>query len=70
MRIFHKYQPLLIAKHVKGFFSGRLYIHGRGAFSYTMGLLVMPDNAKARHKETVLEINRLIAQMQIPNATA
>ncbi|WP_417614885.1 DUF1107 domain-containing protein [Oceanisphaera sp.] len=70
MRIFHKYQPLLIAKHVKGFFSGRLYIHGRGAFSYAKGLLVMPENAKPRHKETVQEINRLIAQMQAPTAMA
>ena len=70
MRIFHKYQPLLIAKHVKGFFSGRLYIHGRGAFSYAMGLLVLPENAKQRHKETVEEINQLIAQMQTPAAMA
>lgn len=64
MRIFHKYQPVLIAKHVKAFFSGRLFIHGRGAFHYAQGLLVMPDNPQPRHKETVYEINQLITQMQ------
>ncbi|MFD1009120.1 DUF1107 domain-containing protein [Oceanisphaera ostreae] len=64
MRIFQKYQPLLVAKHVKVFFSGRLYIHGRGAFSYAKGMIVMPDNAKPEHKKTVKEINQLITQMQ------
>lgn len=64
MRIFQKYQPLLVAKHVKGFFSGRLYIHGRGAFNYAQGLLVPPSDAKPRHQETVQEINLLIAELQ------
>ncbi len=64
MRIFNKYQPLLIAKYVKTFFSGRLYIHGRGAFSYAKGILVMPENADDRHRRTVQEINQLIGKMQ------
>ena len=64
MRIFQKYQPLLVAKHVKGFFSGRLYIHGRGAFRYAQGMLVMPDNAKPQHQDTVREVNQLISEMQ------
>lgn len=65
MRTFQKYQPFLIAKHVKGFFSGRLYIHGHGAFSYAKGVLIMPDDAKPEHKAMVKEINQLIRQMQI-----
>ena len=64
MRIFQRYQPLLVAKHVKGFFSGRLFIHGRGGFSYAQGRLVLPEDAKPRHQETVQEINQLIAELQ------
>ncbi|MGB5854673.1 MAG: DUF1107 family protein [Oceanisphaera sp.] len=30
-----------------------MYIHGRGAFSYAKGMIVMPDNAKPEHKKTV-----------------
>ena len=64
MRIFQKYQPLLVAKHVKGFFSGRVYIEGRGAFSYAQGMLVMPDDPKPSHHDTVQEVNQLISRMQ------
>ena len=64
MRTFQKYQPLLVAKHVKGFFSGRLYIQGRGAFCYNQGILLMPDNAQPQHQETVQEVNQLISRMQ------
>ncbi|MDX1267924.1 MAG: DUF1107 domain-containing protein [Oceanisphaera sp.] len=66
MRIFNKYQPLLIAKYVKTFFSGRLYIHGRGAFHYARGILVMPEHADERHRITVQEVNQLIGKMQTP----
>lgn len=70
MRIFKQYQPLLIAKYVKTFFSGRLYIRGRGAFLYARGMLVMPDHADARHRTTVQEINRLIGQLHMHVETA
>ncbi|MBL1377571.1 DUF1107 domain-containing protein [Zobellella iuensis] len=66
MRIFNKYQPLLIAKYVKTFFSGRLYIRGRGAFLYAKGMLVMPAHADERHRVTVQEINSLIGRLQEP----
>lgn len=64
MRTFQKYQPLLVAKHVKGFFSGRVCIQGRGDFSYAKGMLIMPDDAKPEHQDTVQEINQLIAELQ------
>ncbi|WP_116473365.1 DUF1107 domain-containing protein [Zobellella maritima] len=66
MRIFKQYQPLLIAKYVKTFFSGRLYIRGRGAFWYAKGMLVMPAHADERHRTTVQEINRLIDRLHMP----
>ncbi|MDV2858484.1 MULTISPECIES: DUF1107 domain-containing protein [Oceanimonas] len=70
MRIFNNYQPLLIAKHVKTFFKGRLYIHGRGAYHYAKGLLIMPEQADVQHRKTVSEINRLINQLNSSQATA
>ena len=47
MRVFKKYLPLMVAKHVKTFFKGRIYIHGRGRFDFHSGLLVMPTPAAA-----------------------
>jgi hypothetical protein len=38
MRVFKKYLPLMVAKHVKTFFKGRIYIHGRGRFDFQSGL--------------------------------
>ena len=70
MRIFQKYQPLLVAKHVKGFFRGRLFINGRGAFSYSQGMLVLPADAQPRHQATVKEINQLIAELQASTMAA
>ncbi|PSJ47032.1 hypothetical protein C7I36_01370 [Zobellella taiwanensis] len=70
MRIFNNYQPLLIAKHVKTFFKGRLYIRGRGAYLYAKGMLVMPEQADARHRATVQEINRVIGQLNTPQTAA
>ncbi|MGL4504563.1 MAG: DUF1107 family protein, partial [Aeromonas sobria] len=37
MRVFKKYLPLMVAKHVKTFFKGRIYIHGRGRFDFQFG---------------------------------
>jgi len=61
MRVFKHYHPKMIAKHVKAFFSGRLYIDGRGGYVFNRGRLVMPICADEMHRQTVLEINRVIA---------
>ena len=34
MRIFKKYLPVMIAKYVKTFFKGRIYIQGRGGYEF------------------------------------
>jgi hypothetical protein len=61
MRVFKQYHPKMIAKHVKGLFCGRLYIDGRGGYVFNRGRLVMPIGADETHRQTVQEINRVIA---------
>ena len=60
MRIFKKYSPAMIAKHVRTFFKGRLYIHGRGAYEFDKGAVLMPVGADDKHRDTVRELNSYI----------
>ena len=60
MRIFKKYSPAMIAKHVRTFFKGRRYIHGRGAYEFNNGSIVMPADADEKHRDTVKELNTYI----------
>lgn len=45
MKIFQRYNPLLVAKYVKTLFRGRLYIKDVGAFEFDMGK-VLPESAR------------------------
>ncbi|MFM2483693.1 DUF1107 family protein [Celerinatantimonas yamalensis] len=61
MKIFKKYSPKHIARYVKAFFKGRIYIQGRGAYAFEQGKLVMlSDYRTDKHRQTVAEINRCI----------
>jgi len=68
MRVFKKYLPLMVAKHVKTFFKGRIYIHGRGRFDFQSGLLMMPTSADIPHRQTVVEVNELISRLHMDAA--
>lgn len=68
MRVFKKYLPLLVAKHVKTFFKGRIYIHGRGRFDFQCGLLLMPNPADIPHRQTVNEVNEVISRLHMDAA--
>ena len=50
----------MIAKHVRTFFKGRLYIYGRGAYEFNNGSIVMPAEADEKHRDTVKELNTYI----------
>ncbi len=63
MRIFKKYLPVMIAKYVKTFFKGRIYIQGRGGYEFDKGQLVMPITADRVHKNTVTEVNTTIGEL-------
>ncbi|MGN1357582.1 MAG: DUF1107 domain-containing protein [Succinivibrionaceae bacterium] len=63
MRIFKQYSPRLIAKYVKFFFKGRIYIKGRGGYTFEYGKVVMPNKADNIHTVTVSEINNCITHL-------
>ncbi|WP_434358572.1 DUF1107 domain-containing protein [Parasalinivibrio latis] len=64
MRIFKRYIPKLIAKHVSRLFSGRVYIAGRGGFEFNEGMLLVPIKPEHRHYRTVKEVNQEIRRMR------
>lgn len=63
MRIFKNYSPKLVAKHVKVFFKGNVYITGRGGYTFEHGKLVLPSNPDKIHEETVREVNMKISEL-------
>ncbi|ENY72225.1 DUF1107 domain-containing protein [Aeromonas diversa] len=68
MRVFKKYLPLMIAKHVKTFFKGRIYVHGRGRFDFEGGHLLMPPRPDEPHRLTVQEVNEMIDRLHVEAA--
>lgn len=64
MRIFNRYLPALIAKHVYRLFKGQLYIEGRGNFEFQQGMLKAHLDADFDHYRTVKEINNEIRRLR------
>ena len=65
LRIFQKYRPLQVARHVKSFFRGRIYIKGVGAFEYDEGRLLPPTRKNKRSLAVMSEVNNQIKSMAI-----
>jgi len=70
LRSFKKYQPRQIAKFVKAFFNGRIFIAGLGRFRVIEGKVVAYKHLKAEQKiqMVVSEINQIIAELSRPKA--
>ena len=64
MRLFKRYTPGMIAKHVSRLFKGRIYICGVGKFEFDNGKLVLPERAEKRHFKTVKEVNQEIMRLR------
>lgn len=64
MRLFKRYLPGMIAKHVSRLFKGRIYIYGVGKFEFDHGKLIVPEKAEARHFKAVKEINHEILKLR------
>ncbi|WP_026960235.1 MULTISPECIES: DUF1107 domain-containing protein [Aliagarivorans] len=61
MKIFSRYSPRRIARYVKAFFKGRIYIKGRGAYQFDNGKLFnLPNHTTEKHRSTVAEVNQQI----------
>lgn len=61
MRIFKKYAPVQIAKHVSAFFKGTFYIQGKGSFRFDGGRVIIDPSQEAEMKRIGREINMSIA---------
>ncbi|SMY36339.1 DUF1107 domain-containing protein [Photobacterium andalusiense] len=64
MRMFKRYLPKLIAKHVSRIFNGRIYIDGRGGYHFEKGILLVPVKAQQHHYDTVNEVNLEIKRLR------
>lgn len=64
MRLFKRYAPSMIAKHITRLFKGRIYIHGIGRFDFDQGKLLLPLKASERHFQAVKEINQEIMRLR------
>lgn len=64
MRLFKRYLPGMIAKHVSRLFKGRIYINGVGKFEFDQGKLILPEKANTHHFKAVKEINNEIVKLR------
>lgn len=64
MRLFKRYTPSMIAKHVSRLFKGKIYIYGVGRFEFDHGKLILPERAEQRHFQTVNEVNQEIRRLR------
>lgn len=60
LRIFNRYRPLQVARYVKVFFRGKVYIDGVGAFEFDGGKLLPPRDKNRRALQVMAEVNREI----------
>jgi len=60
LRIFKQYRPNQIARYVKSYFRGRLFIVGIGAFEFDCGRLLPPKNQSVKALDALSEVNREI----------
>lgn len=65
LRIFNQYRPRQIARYVKGFFRGKLYIGGIGAFEFDGGKLLPPIHINRRMLQVMVEVNREIKKLAL-----
>lgn len=72
LRSFKKYQPRQIAKFVKGFFNGRIFIAGLGRFRIVDGKVVAYKHKSSEQKIliAVSEINRMVSELSQPRPIA
>lgn len=60
MRNFKKFNPVRIAKYVKIFFQGSLYVTGIGRLEFSQGMLIMPTDAGIDVRVCVSKVNKEI----------
>ncbi len=71
LRSFKKYQPRQIAKFVKAFFNGRIFIVGLGRLRVVDGKVVAYQHQKQQKNILIVvsEINKIINEMSQPRVS-
>ena len=64
MRLFKRYTPSMIAKHISRLFKGRITIYGIGRFEFDNGKLILPEKAERKHFRAVKEINQEVMRLR------
>ena len=72
LRSFKKYQPRQIAKFVKAFFNGRIYIVGFGRLRVLEGKVVAYQHQKSEKSILIVvsEINQIVNELAQPKIAA
>ena len=65
LRIFQVYRPMQIAKHVKNFFRGRIFIMGIGCFEFDYGRLISPQSTDLKVLSVISEVNKAIKVLSV-----
>ncbi|KLV11157.1 MULTISPECIES: DUF1107 domain-containing protein [Photobacterium] len=60
LRIFKHYRPTQVARHVKNYFRGRVFISGIGGFEFDCGRLLPPKKHDKKALNVLSEVNREI----------
>ncbi|KLV02465.1 hypothetical protein ABT56_21480 [Photobacterium aquae] len=60
LRVFKKYRPNQVARYVKSYFRGRVFITGVGGFEFDCGRLLPPKRKDKRALNVLTEVNREI----------
>jgi hypothetical protein len=68
LRIFKQYRPNQIARYVKSYFRGRLFIVGIGAFEFDYGRLLPSPKHDLKALSTLSEVNREIQSLALESA--
>lgn len=65
LRIFKIYRPQQIARYVKSYFRGHIFIVGIGGFEFDSGRLLPPKSANLKALSVLTEVNREIQSLSI-----
>ncbi|MFO6422000.1 DUF1107 family protein [Motilimonas sp. KMU-193] len=65
MKEFKIYNPVKVAKYVKSYFTGQLFIQGVGRFEFYQGKVAISQHAPLHYKQIASEINKLIKAMRV-----
>lgn len=64
MRTFKDYNATKIAKYVKSYFTGQLFIQGVGRFEFAQGKLLFAAHAPHHYKRIASQINQEIKALK------